>query len=244
MPGIYSLCAVELFFLSALYYGNSCLIRLKFRKPDQNKPIHQVQFIKYENIMKEEADYRCKVSLVCLFFRLDTICETKCICFAEQGIFFFRKKKSILRFKHLQPAKLNCYRYYCIMPPLNLLLYLIHMATRKMARTSWKFPVLLVLVLHHPISSLSWFWRAANQPQCQDQTTPVFFSIYDHQYVRLRRHGVINFFCVLLRRVVTLTDPDHAASNHHSWSAFRGAGLCFVLSRNVLEDVSSKVKQK
>lgn len=55
------------FFLSALYYGNSCLIRLKFRKPDQNKPIHQVQFVKYENIIKEEADYRCKVSLVCLF---------------------------------------------------------------------------------------------------------------------------------------------------------------------------------
>lgn len=67
----------RLFFKSALYDWNSCLVRLKFRKPDQNKAIHPMQLIRYETITQEQAHCWCKLLLVCLLLCMVDLCDAK-----------------------------------------------------------------------------------------------------------------------------------------------------------------------
>lgn len=81
----------------------------------------------------------------------------------------------------------------------------------------------------HPFSIM--ILAGSQSPPMPGSDYTFFFSIHNRQYVRLRRRGAINLLCVWCWRVVTLTDPDHAAPDHGVLSLWaRSEAQVFVLS--------------
>lgn len=165
---------------------------------------------------------------------------------------FCKKKKSTQRIKHLHLTKLN---YVVIIAVLHhvksAFTYLFVPATQCFKlRIKWfqhdlKFVVLLLVVLNHPIPSLSWFWRVANYSQCQDHTTHFFLQCSQPSECQIAPTWCHKSALFL-------------ASGHTHWPrpcgtwtlrtvakrTFWGTGLCFVLSLNTLADTPYKSGKK
>lgn len=221
-----------------------------------------MQFIKYEDIIKEETHCHCKLLLEWFFFYLlGWPLWNKCACVAEQirPISFVavpcKKKKSTQRIKHLHPTKLN---YVAI---ITVLYHVKSVFTYLFVPATWCFELITKMVLtsselcclascclksSHPFSIMILAGSQSPPMPGSDYTFFFFFRPQPSVCQIAPTWCHKSALCLVLASGHTRWPRPRGAQTWRAvaTSTFRGTGLCFVLSQNTLYDMSHKVTKK